>query len=507
MSNKKIINNTLMLYARQILIIFVSLYSVRVVLNTLGVEEYGIYNVVAGIVTLCSFLSGSMASATQRFFSFALGKKDENLLKSTFCVNIIIYITIAIIAIIMLKTIGHWFVDNHLNIPQERKYSALVLYDLSVYGFVFSILSAPFMAIIIAHEDMKIYAYLSINEALMKLSVVFILSSVSWDKLELYGLLLLIVSIINVIIYLSICIFKYKECQIKKIYWNYSLFKEICSFTGWTLFGQFTTVARNQAVTILLNQFFNPSVVAARAISNTVASQVNMFSNNFNTGLYPPLIKTYAEKNYDKLFSLIFIGSKLTFFLMWVFALPLMIEMKFVLSLWLGELPSEVVLFTRLALIESLIFSISLPLTTAARAPGKMKTYELTLGFMQLVVYVLSYIGLFYGCEAFYVFVIAIIVNIVMFFFRLHIVSKLIGLSKNIFLLDVIKPILIIMVISLIPSLILYVYLPSDNLLSSVINIVVSFSVSCVAMYYIGLDLEMKIKIKNIIKNKLRLKC
>lgn len=503
MKNRKIFHNTIMLYFRQLLIVFVSLYSIRIVLRELGVEEYGIYNVVGGIVALCSFLSGSMASATQRFFSYALGKKDEELLKCTFSVNFIIYIAISLIAFVLLKTGGLWFVDNYLNVPIDRKEAAIILYEYSVYGFIFNILISPLIATIIAHEDMKVYAYLSINEALMKLAIIFLLEYINTDKLVLYGMLLLIVSIINFILYFCFCCFKYNEIQFKKIYWDWKLFKEICNFTGWTLFGQFTTVARNQAVTIIINQFFNPSVVAARAIANTVASQVNMFSNNFNTGLYPPLIKSYAEGNKKEFLNLIYNGSKLTFFLFWIFALPLFLEIKSIFSIWLGGFPHDAILFTRLALVEALIFSVSLPLTTAARAPGKMRTYEVSLGLMQILIFIFSYFALQLGFKAYSVFIIAIIINILMFFVRLSIVSKLINMKISIFNVNVILPIIKVICLSFSLSFLICKIFP-DGLIYSFLNIMFSIFVSIFSIYFVGLDFVLRKKIKEMLLAKIR---
>lgn len=504
MVSKKIFKNTLMLYSRQILLIVVSLYSVRVVLNTLGVEDYGIYNVVAGIVTLSSFLTGSMSSATQRFFSFALGKKDEILLNTTFSVNLIIYALIGVLVVALLEGPGLWFVKHYLNIPEERTASAIILYHYSVLAFLFSVITVPFRAIIVSHEDMHYFALISIIEALMKLGVVFLLVYLPWDKLELYGMLLLVVAIIITFIYLLLCIYKYSECQFRKLYWDRKLLNEIFFFTGWTLFGQVTTVVRYQVVTILLNQFFNPTVVAARAIAITVSTQVNLFSNNFNTGLYPSIIKSYASKNDKELFSLLFNGSKLTFFLMWVFVLPLLLEMSTVLTLWLNILPDQAVLFTQLALIEALIFSLSLPLSTAARAPGKMKRYELTLGIMQIAIFVISYLFLEMGYPAYTVFVVAIVMNILMFGVRLNIVSNLIGLPVQEFIKKACFPALLVMLVSAVPAYFISSLLP-EGFIYSVINVGCSVLLSTVSMYYIGLEPIWREKIKDFFIKKFKL--
>jgi O-antigen/teichoic acid export membrane protein len=503
MISKKILKNTAMLYFRQILMIVVSLYSIRVVLNTLGIEEYGIYSVVAGVVTLGSFITNTMSSATQRFFSYALGKQDNKLLNTTFSVNLITYIGIGLFVLLILETVGLWFVRYKLNLPTDRFDSAVLVYHYSVFAFIFSIITAPFMAIIIAHEDMHYFALISIVEALMKLGVVFLLLYLPWDKLELYGLLLLMVSFTIAMAHLIICNNKYKECQFRKIYWDSSLVSSIFSFTGWTLFGQVSTVARMQAVTILLNQFFNPTVVAARTIAITVATQVNLFANNFNTGLYPSIIKSYASNKNDELYSLLYSGSKLSFFLLWVFALPLYIEMDFVLTLWLGELPQQVVLFVKLALIESLILSVSLPIGTAARAPGRMKEYEVILGSMQLAILPISYLTLYLGYAAYSVFVVAIIMNVVMFFVRLKIVSKLIGLPKSTFLQKVCLPLLLMVTISSLLSFFVKSLLPF-GMIYSFLSVFSTVLICCVCAYYLCLDIEWRIKVKSYLLAKLK---
>lgn len=285
-STARIAKNTLMLYFRQILILLVSLYTVRIVLNVLGAEDYGIYGVVGGIVSFFWFFSQFNGSATQRFFSFALEKKDNELLKYTFCVNFVIYVLIAIIAVLLLETLGTWFVYNKLSVPSARFDAACVVFQFSLLSFLFSIITSPFMAIVIAHEDMQIYATVSIIEVVCKLGVVFLLQIIVVDKLVLYGILLFILQTGVALVYLLICLKKYEECQFKKFYWDKVLFKETIDFTSWSLFGAFFTVGRNQAVTILLNQFFNPIVIAARTIAVTVSGQVNTFSQNFNTSLY-----------------------------------------------------------------------------------------------------------------------------------------------------------------------------------------------------------------------------
>jgi O-antigen/teichoic acid export membrane protein len=500
--NTRIAKNTLMLYFRQLLILFVSLYSVRVVLNELGVEGFGVYGAVAGLVALGSFLPGSLAQATQRFFSFALGEEDVERLKKTFSVNLGLYISVALFAFIALKTLGAWYVDNYLSIPDGRIAAAKALYLYAVITFVFSIVTTPFMAIIMAHEDMRLYAYISILEALMKLSVAFMLQFFSWDKLELYGFLLLCVGIVNFVIYVGICLNRYTECQVKKIYWDLSLLKEIVGFTGWTVFGQMSTVVRTHAITVLLNQLFNPAVVAARAISVQIASQVNIFSANFNASLYPPIVKSYAANDREGMYSLVISGSKITFFLLWVFALPMIVEMEEILHVWLSTVPADAVLFSQLALIETLIFSVSMPLTAAARAPGKMKAYELILGTIQIGIFVVAWMVLRAGNPAYSVFIVAIAANILMLVIRVFLVEYLTGFPASSFFRSTILPVSAIVLLSLLPTIALDRLLP-ESFFASLLVILISFVLSATAMYFVGFDKVWRKRVAKLICSRL----
>ncbi|ELA7570058.1 oligosaccharide flippase family protein [Vibrio alginolyticus] len=494
---KTIAKNTLYLYVRQILIVLITLYSMRVVLDGLGVVDYGIYSVVAGIVALCSVLATSMASTTQRFFSFALGKSDDFELRKIFSVNLIIYFIIAAIAVLLLETIGLWFVKKHLNIPLEKYSVALTIYQYSITTLIFSILSSPFLAIIIAHEKMHYFALISIFESILKLGVAVAITYYQGDKLEYYGGLLLSVSIVVFLLYLIICSKKFNECQFREWYWDRKLFIDIISFTGWALFGQFTTVLRVQGLTILINQFFNPATAASRAIAISISTQVNAFSNAFNTGLYPSIIKNYASGNSQELYDIVFTGSKLSFFLMWMLTLPLVSGMELVLGLWLHEPPEHAVLFTQLTMIEMLIMSISLPLTAAARAPGKIKTYELILGTIQISIILVCYLFLSLGYPAYSVFIIAIVVNLIMFLVRLKLVSYLISLP----ILEYTKEVLI-PVIKAISLPILFVSLGLD--INAYFYVVCVFIITLFSIVFIGFDLSTRNKMMHLIGNKIK---
>jgi len=493
----------MMLYIRQIVVLLVSLYTIRIVLNALGVEDYGIYAVIGGIVTFFSFLSNTMTSATQRFFSFALGQDDFERLKKTFTVNLVIYGAIAVIALALLETAGLWFVNEQLNVPPERLASARWVYHFAVLTFITTIFATPFMAIVIAHEDMQIYAYMSIGEAAIKLGVAFLLVYLPHDKLELYGVLIFAASVITSAAYITVCIRKYKECQFRQFHWDKTLFREIAGFTGWTMFGQISLVARKQGVTILLNQMFNPVVVAAKAVADSAAWQVNAFATNFNVSLYPPIVKSYAADEKKEMFLLIFRGSKVTFFLLWVFALPLLLEMETILQIWLKDPPPEAVLFTRLALVEALILSASQPIVTAIRAPGKIKAYELSLGSINIAIFVVSWFVLMMGAAAYSIFVVAIVASIIKCFVRLSIARTLIGFSIKPFLNQVVFPASVVVLLSAASSYVIHLSLP-ERFIFTCISILASVIIVCISMFFIGINQPERAKVRAIIINKIK---
>ena len=501
--NRRITRNTIMLYLRQLLILFVSLYTVRVVLDQLGVVDYGIYSVIGGLVALSAFLPYSLAQATQRFIAFALGENDLERLKRTFSVNLVLYAVIAFVSFVVLQSAGLWFVKNQLSLPDERYVSALNLFQYSALTFLVSVITSPFIAVIMAHEDMKFLAYISIFEALMKLAAVFFLQIIPQDKLEFYGLAILIASLVNATLYIITCVYRYDECQLRKFYWDFRLLKEIIAFTGWTIFGAMSTIVRTHAITILLNQSFNPTVVAARTISVQIASQISSLSVNFNSSISPPIIKAYAADQHAEMHDLIIGGSKITFFLLWVLALPLIIEMELIIRIWLVSVPKDAVLFSQLAIVEALILSISLPLTAAARAPGKMKAYEIILGSIQIAIFITSWIVISNGAAAYSVFVVAIYANILMFAVRLFLVKLLTGLPITNFLRHTVLPAAIVVLLTYIPIYVLN-ELMKETIYNSAIIIITSVFLSTITMYRVGLDENMRGKVLTAVKLRLR---
>jgi O-antigen/teichoic acid export membrane protein len=486
-----------MLYFRQILIMLVSLYTVRVVLETLGAEDYGIYNVVAGVVTMFGFLNNSMATASQRFFAFELGRGDHERLKRVFSISLLIYGLIALIVLLLAETAGLWFVANKLVIPPERRSTALWTYQFSIVSFLFTILVSPYMAVIIAREDLNIYAYVSFAEAALKLSVVFLLRFIPWEKLRLYSILMCAVTMINTAVYRTICTVKYRECKFE-FYRDTSLFTEITAFTGWNLFGWLSHILRTQGLNILLNLFFGPLVNAARGIAVQVNTVVNTFSQNFITAIRPQITKWYAGKKYQEMLNLVFWGSKFSYFLMFIFTVPVLFEMPYIIKIWLKNPPPYVVIFIRLGFLEILFESVSYSLMYIAQATGKIRAYQLAVSGIILLNMPFSYLALKMGFPPYCVTVIGIFLTIIAFFVRVFMVKRLfMFFSVRTFIKRVLIPIFFVSLVSLIPPFFII-----NILKESFFRFCVSFmsiAVTIFSIYNIGLTRAEQMNVQRYI--------
>ena len=491
-NTKRLAKNTLMLYFRQFLIIVVNLYTVRVVLNTLGASDYGIYNVIAGTVTMLGFLSNSMAMASQRFFSFELGRGDEIVLQKTFAVTLFIYVVLALGVILFAETIGLWFVYNKLVIPPERMSAALWIYQFAILTFVVKILTTPYMSAIIAHEDMSVYAYVSIIEVVLNLLIVFILSVLPYDKLILYGFLMLIVVSINTALYRYYCSRHYKECCFRLL-WDKVLLKNIGSYVGWNFFGSFCVMLKDQGVNILLNLFFGTLINAAQAIASQVNGAIMSFAQNFTTALRPQIIKSYAVHKNDEALRLVFSGSKFIYFLMYLFVMPLVLEMPYVLKLS--------ILFTRLVLINAAIESVIYPMTTLVQATGKMRLYQIVVGTILLLNFPISYVILKLGAPAYAVLLVMISITVIAILVRLYIVKNLIDYSIRLFVEKVIVPIVLVSVVGIIfPYVVRNFYEESFGRLC----LTISLAIVCsgVAIFIIGLTQHERLRILTYLEKK-----
>lgn len=497
-NNQRIAKNTLLLSFRMLLVMLVSLYTVRIVLNALGVIDFGIYNVVGGVVTMFAFLSNSMASASQRFFAFEIGRKNHVQLKKSFSATLIIYVFISIIIFILAETIGLWFVKNKMNIPLERMDAAYWVYQFSVLSFVVTVLTIPYNAVIIARENMRVYAYVSIVEVILKLVVAYSLIFYLADKLKLYAVFMLLVTILNSLIFIGVCKQKYIETKFL-FFWDKKLLKTLLSYSGWNLFGSVAGVFSNQGVNILLNIFFGPSVNAARAIAFQVSSTANQFVMSFMTASRPQIIKYYAIKDMENMYNLVFRSVKFSFFLLLLLSMPILLETNFVLTLWLKSTPDYVVLFTRLIILTALIDSLSYPLMTSAQATGQIRQYQTIVGSILLLNLPVSYLFLKLGYPPQITMVIALTISIISLLTRLFMLKGMIKLSIKSFIEKVLVKIITVTSIAyIIPLIIHFQFIES---LTKFIIISLTGGLTCIGSIYIfGLSSNEKNMIIRVVR-------
>ncbi len=475
-----------MLYIRMIIVMGVSLYTSRIILNTLGVEDFGIYNVVGGFVVMIGFLNSAMSSAVQRFISIEIGRKDYTQLGNVFNMSVNIHLLAAVLILVVAETIGLWFVQNQLTIPPERFSAAMWVYQFSILALIAHMLNVPYHSTIIAHERMNVFAWISVVEVSLKLFIVFMLQWFGFDKLKLYALLMFSLALIIRLVYRTYCNRNFPESKFK-IYWNTLLFKKMTSFASWNLIGTGAHVLYGQGINVLLNIFFGPVVNAARGIAYQVRGAVMTFMINFQIAINPQIIKSFASKDLKYMHQLIFRGAKFSFFLIFLFSVPILLETGILLNLWLKIVPDYTIIFTQLAIINVLIDSVGRPLMTAAQASGKIKLYQSITGGLLLLILPLSWIFLKLGFPPQVTLYVSISMSIIVHFPLLKIVSNLVGLSIREYIQNVFYKIIPVAMISIIPSLLIKYFM--DPGIYRLIIMVFTSSVSiAISVYLIGLS-------------------
>jgi len=498
-SNQRIAKNTLFLYLRMIFIILVNLYTSRVILNTLGVTDFGIYSVVGGVVGMFSFLQAAMTTSTQRYLNFELGRGDEGRLNLVFSTSLCIHVLIALIVIVLSETIGLWWVLNKLVIPSDRMTAAIWVYQFAVLGSVVSIMTYPYMADIIAHEQMNFYAYISILDACLKLGIVYLLIVSPVDKLILYGALLFAVQLLILGVYIVFCRRHYSESRLQRRL-NKPLFKEMSSFASWNLWGNLASILYSQGLTILLNMFFGPALNAARQLAVSVVGYLTQLGSGFQVAFNPQITKTYANNELTAMHGLVFRSCKFTNHLLFLLSLPVLVETQTILTVWLKTVPEYTAIFVQISLFLSIINAMANPLMNAAAATGKIKVYQSVVGGILLLIVPIAYIVLKMGGNPVSVYVVQLIVYIIAFVVRLLIVKPLVKFSIRSFLQHVLWVCLLVDALSLIVPLGLKYLLPHSVFSTIIVCLVSMMSVAFFA-YTIGLTKQERIFINGHISS------
>ena len=398
-NNKRIAKNTAFLYLRMFISMSVSLYTSRVILKTLGVEDYGVYNVVGGVVAMFSFINATMSSATSRFLTFEIGRNNQEKLKDTFNASFWVHVVIAAIVFILCETIGLWFLNYKMVIPEGREFAANIVFQLSILATIISITQVPYNATLIAHEKMDIYAYVEMANVFLRLAILYLLVIFKYDKLILYGILTLIVSTGIAMFYRMYGASKYKECHVQ-LKWQWPIIKPMLSFSGWDFFGNMSVTARTQGVSMLLNVFFGPVMNAAAAIASSVQGAVMSFANNVSTAVRPQIIKYYAQGKSKEMGDLINNACRLNFFILSLLTIPLCGEINYILSIWLGEYPSQTAIFCILTLLFNLFANMSYMVATGIHAYGRIIRPSLINGTLYLLVIPITYFSFKLGGNA-----------------------------------------------------------------------------------------------------------
>lgn len=500
--SKRIAKNTIYLYARQLIIMLVSIYTSRVILDVLGSSDYGIYNVVGGIVTMMSFLNGALGASSSRFLTYELGRGDCEKLKRTFSASLNLHICVALLVLILGETLGLWFFYEKLVIPDDRMQAAFWVYQFSIITTMVSFTQVPYNASLIAHENMSIYAYVGLYEAISRLLIVYLLMISPVDKLVFYGLLLMVNSIGIQVFYRYYTAKRYDECHFRLIK-NSALYKTLLGYGGWDLFGGLATVCQGQGINVLLNMFFGPVVNAARAIATQIQSALSLFVNNFLTATRPQVVKSYAEGNRNEMFSLTFNAAKFAYLLMLALLLPVCFELKFILNIWLGDnMPPQTPVFTEIVLITYLMETFHQSSLMAYHAVGKIKLGNIVGGTLMILALPLSYVALKCGTQAFSVFIVIFGVNFTQMFWGWMIIHRYEKFSYLELIKRVYVPTIGITIIAVIAPFVISSLMEDGWCRFFVLGFITEV-VMLTATYFIALDKNTQAKVRAVINNKI----
>lgn len=484
--NKRIAKNTLALYFRMMFLMCLSLYTTRVILKALGVVDYGIYNVVGGIVGMMAFINSSMSMASNRYFAYAIGRKDKDLLQRSFSMSMEIHFLISVIVLILAETVGLWYLHNYLNVPESSQDTAEFVYHLSVLGCIVAINKVPLTAMFVAHEDMSVYAYISILEGVLKLAIALLLTVLPFEKLRVYAVLVLCAGVLMFGLWLLLCYRKYSQIRYRPL-WDKNLFKEMSSFISWQFVGSFGWMIHGQGTGLVLNFFFGPALNAASSVATQVKGGVESFVSSFRMAVNPQLVKDYAVGNFQKMERRIAQSSKYSFFLLYIFALPVLVEADSILNIWLSDIPPYGVIFVRMTLIAAMFEMLSGTTSYAYLATEKIRNYELVTTAILLSEIAFVYI-VFKVIELPYLmFYVQFVLYTILLFVKLLFLRNRIGLSIRGFARYALAPEFLV-VVATVPIALLISYMFRGVWLGFIPSMVVSALVACALIYLLGMS-------------------
>ena len=490
-NSKRIAKNTIFLYIRMLFSMVVALYTSRVVLNALGVEDYGLYGVVGGIVVFFNVISGSLNAAISRFITFELGKEEQERLNKVFCTAVNIQLLMSVLFVVLAEIVGVWFLNNHLNVPEGRLSAAHWVLQSSIISFAVGLLSVPYNSTIIAHERMDAYAYISILSTFLNLGVALVIDYIIIDKLIFYALAILGINVIMQFIYAFYCRTHFPETRWRLVK-DKVLLKEMTSFAGWNFLGASSGVLMGQGVNMLMNVFFGVAVNAARGIAGQVDNAINMLVNNFTVALNPQITKSYASGDLKYMHDLVCKGAKYSFFIMLLPSLPILLETETILQVWLKQVPEMTVVFLRLTILISLNSVLSQTLIASMLANGHIKKYQIVVGGLNMLIFPLSYVAFKLGLPSYASYVINFFIFFIELIARLVLLKEMVSLSISKYLNQVLLRITYVSVLSIPIPIFFCLFMPS-GIIRLLISILLCLICTAISIYYFGLeDLEQK---------------
>lgn len=484
-SNKRLAKNTVLLYMRTVVVMIISIFTSRVILQSLGIDDYGTYHVIGGFVAMFSMLGGTLVTATQRFINVELGKKEDGNPNEVFCTAMGIHVALAAVLLLALETFGLWFLNCKMNIPEGRMFAANVVFQCSILAFLLNIIYMPYNAIIIAYERMKAFAYISLYDVVVKLLISYALFLFFYDKLIVYAILLLLLAISERSIYSIYCRRNFPEESKFHIVRDKQAYIRQTSFAGYTFLGSFAAILSNHGVNIVLNLFCGVAVNAARAISMQVLHAITKFVSDFTVALNPQIVKTYAAGETGKSMELVYRGAKFSYYLMFVFSVPIILFTPEIMNLWLGDYPDHTIVFVRLTLVYGLVVVLSKTLTTEILATGKMRANAFIIGGLRILILPLSYLALWMGYEAYSVYYILIVIDGISIFTRLYILKDITGAKIMGYVKHVLIPVSLVSILSFVLCYLIWKEMSSA---SHILTILAILTICMTAIAGIGLS-------------------
>lgn len=502
--NSRIAKNTMVLYIRMIFVLLVSLYSTRAILNVLGVVDYGIYNVVAGFVSMFAFLNSSMTNTVQRFFNYEIGFSDKGNLNKVYVTSIQIQAILGVLTVVLLEVVGMWYIKTKMVIPVERLTAAIYVFQLSVFSLFLLILQIPFAAAVIAHEKMGFYAVVSMTDAVLKLIIAIVLPFISYDRLIYYGVLMSLISLIDILLYYFYAKRSFREIAYKHLYYK-DLFKRMITFSGWNVLDSFAYTMQGQGLNMLMNAFYGPVVNAARGVAYQIQAALSGFTENIAVAFKPQLIESYAKDDHERTKSLMFSMSKLGYIMVYVLSLPISLEVEYILNIWLGgTVPNYTAIFTILVLLNMALGSLNIPISQTVQATGHIQRYQTIRSLIVTSALPLSWLALICGAPAYIIFVILILVNMINQPVSMYLLRKVFKYSYRDYFSRVILPCFLFSVVApIIPIMIHLIMKESFGRLLLVC--IVSVIISLIFVYSIIMTKSEKMFIKVIIDRYIQL--